>query len=129
MPGPDPSPSLPPTGFRRSLPNLLTIARVIIAAAFFGVLTPWRYAVSSAARGQGIDTWLLLAAFLFILAAATDALDGYLARRWRVVSVFGRVMDPFADKLLVIGGFVFLAGPGFWMAREGGGTAVVSRVT
>jgi CDP-diacylglycerol---glycerol-3-phosphate 3-phosphatidyltransferase len=101
----------------------------VIAAAFFGALTPWRYADSPANGGGRVDTWLLLAAGLFILAAVTDALDGHLARKWRVVSVFGRVMDPFADKLLVIGGFVFLAGPGFWLAKEGGGTVVVSRVT
>ena len=50
---------------------------------------------------------------MFLVAAATDAVDGYLARRWNVVSVFGRIMDPFADKLLVIEAFVYLAGPGF----------------
>src|SRR2546423_5196051 len=115
-------------GARRNLPNLLTASRVVIAAAFFGVLTPWRYASSPAARGEGVDIWLLVAAALFTIAAATDAIDGYLARKWNVVSVFGRVMDPFADKLLVIGGFAFLAGPGFWLPRVGAGAAVVSHV-
>lgn len=58
--------------------------------------------------------WLPLAgAAIFIIAAVTDALDGRLARRWGVVSTFGRVMDPFADKVLVLGAFVMLAGPGF----------------
>ena len=52
-----------------------------------------------------------------LVAAATDALDGHLARNWGLVSVFGRIMDPFADKLLVIGAFAFLAGPGFWVCR------------
>ena len=50
---------------------------------------------------------------LFIAAALTDALDGYYARKWQAESKFGRIMDPFCDKVLVIGAFVFLAGPGF----------------
>ena len=50
---------------------------------------------------------------VFTVAAITDFADGYLARRWRVVSVFGRVMDPFGDKLLVIGAFVLLSSPVF----------------
>jgi len=56
---------------------------------------------------------LLLAAALFVVAALTDLFDGFLARRWRVTSPFGRIMDPFADKLLVLGAFVYLAGPAF----------------
>lgn len=55
----------------------------------------------------------LLAMALFIIAALTDALDGYLARKWNATSQFGRVMDPFADKILVVGAFIILAGPGF----------------
>lgn len=50
---------------------------------------------------------------LFIIAAVTDALDGYLARKWNATSQFGRVMDPFADKILVVGAFIILAGPAF----------------
>jgi CDP-diacylglycerol--glycerol-3-phosphate 3-phosphatidyltransferase len=50
---------------------------------------------------------------VFILAAVTDALDGHLARKWGVVSLFGRVMDPFADKLLVLGGCAYLSGAMF----------------
>jgi CDP-diacylglycerol--glycerol-3-phosphate 3-phosphatidyltransferase len=58
----------------------------------------------------------LVAAIIFIIAAATDALDGHLARRWNAISQFGRVMDPFADKILVVGAFVILAGPAFLWA-------------
>jgi CDP-diacylglycerol--glycerol-3-phosphate 3-phosphatidyltransferase len=97
----------------RLTPNALTAARVLLAIAFFAILTPWKYRTSPLASGTGPDWWLLSAAAIFTVAAITDALDGYLARRWNVVTVFGRIMDPFADKLLVIGAFVFLAGPGF----------------
>jgi phosphatidylglycerophosphate synthase len=110
---PPPAPPTP-SATRRYTPNVLTISRVGLAAAFFAVLTPWRYVESPlVARPPSMDLWLAVATALFILAAITDAVDGHLARRWKVVTAFGRVMDPFADKLLVIGAFIFLAGPGF----------------
>src|SRR5215831_10681530 len=87
----------------RHVPNILTVSRLALAAAFFVVLSPWQYEKSPALRGSGPDWRLLFSAVLFVVAAITDALDGLLARRWGVVSVFGRVMDPFADKILVIG--------------------------
>ncbi|MEM9416119.1 MAG: CDP-alcohol phosphatidyltransferase family protein [Planctomycetota bacterium] len=91
---------------RKNIPNLLTVLRLVLAAVFFGVLAFYRYDTGVA--------WLLIpATALFIAAAATDALDGYYARRWDVVSKFGRIMDPFCDKVLVLGALVFLAGPGF----------------
>ncbi len=93
--------------FYRQLPNQLTMLRLVLAAVFFVLLNCYRYAADSPA-------WLLpVAIVVFILAAATDALDGFLARRWHVESKFGRVMDPFCDKVLVIGAFVYLAGPRF----------------
>jgi len=49
---------------------------------------------------------------IFIFAGLTDVLDGYLARKWNAITPFGRVMDPFVDKVLVLGTFVFLAAPG-----------------
>ena len=47
--------------------------------------------------------------WLFIIAAVTDFLDGYLARSWECTSKFGRLLDPFVDKLLISGGFVLFA--------------------
>ena len=96
----------------RTIPNLLTVARVALAAAFFIILatTLWPYEGMQASSRQ---FWGNIAVVIFAVAAITDFVDGLLARRWKVVSVFGRVMDPFGDKLLVIGAFVFLAGPGF----------------
>ncbi len=102
-----------PTPWERAAPNLLTAARVVLAIAFFAVLAPFKYHKSVLVNGVGPDPYLLVAAGLFIVAAVTDVLDGYLARRWNAITTFGRIMDPFADKFLVIGAFVFLAGPGF----------------
>jgi phosphatidylglycerophosphate synthase len=97
---------------KRHIPNSLTIARLALAGVFFLMLARWS---SSDPRPDPArpDLPLLIAAAVFTLAAFTDALDGYLARRWKVVSVFGRIMDPFADKILVLGAFVMLAGPNF----------------
>lgn len=103
---------------RRNLPNALTLLRLVMAAGFFVILTPWtagdRLFPDNRPHTLEQPNWTLLAAAaMFILAAATDAADGYLARRWNVVTAFGRVMDPFADKVLVVGAFIYLAGPAF----------------
>lgn len=96
------------------LPNALTMLRVVLTAAFVALvaLRPAPFPVGS----SELDAGLLLACALFVIAAVTDALDGYLARKWKVVSRFGRVMDPFADKVLVLGAFIMLAGPAFTTA-------------
>lgn len=94
---------------RKDIPNALTLARLVLAAAFFGVLNAYRYG-----DADGNDPIILLVAtVLFVLAAITDALDGYLARKWHVESVFGRIVDPFADKILILGAVIYLASPRF----------------
>lgn len=90
----------------RHLPNVLTMLRLLLAAGFFLALNQYRFPLTNA-------LWANVAIGLFVLAAATDWLDGFLARRWHVESVFGRIMDPFCDKVLVLGGFIYLAGPRF----------------
>lgn len=89
------------------LPNQLTLLRLILAGVFFLAINQYRYQ-----SGEG-QWWLIAAIALFILAAVTDMLDGYLARRWHVESTFGRIMDPFCDKVLVLGAFIYLSGPRF----------------
>ncbi|MEM9661913.1 MAG: CDP-diacylglycerol--glycerol-3-phosphate 3-phosphatidyltransferase [Planctomycetota bacterium] len=96
------------TGWKLHTPNTLVWLRLVLAGAFFAMLSRWSPDPQSDA-----DPMLLAAAGLFIIAAFTDAADGYLARRWNAITRFGRVMDPFADKILVLGALVLLAGPGF----------------
>lgn len=86
----------------RALPNAITVMRLGVAIAFFVVVSNLPRE-PDAARG-----WIAVG--LFVFAAATDVVDGYLARRWDAVTPFGRVMDPFVDKVLVIGGLILLAG-------------------
>ena len=91
----------------RHVPNLITGSRLVLAAAFFALLSFYQY------QGRG-DPLLMTAAFVVFLAAlVSDYLDGYLARKWKVEGAFGRVVDPFADKILVLGAFIFFAGKNF----------------
>ncbi len=107
---------------RRWVPNALTGLRLVIAAAFFVQLSVGDYPIREVVEPKVTavhPVWrYLIAALLFGLAALTDCLDGPLARRWKVVSRFGRVMDPFADKVLVVGAFIMLAGPPFGMDTQ-----------
>ena len=73
-----------------NVPNAITLSRLLVTAATFVCLELGGDPRSPAA---GV-VWLAFA--LFLLAAATDFLDGYLARRWQMVTAFGRVADPFA---------------------------------
>ncbi len=91
-----------------NLPNQITLARLGMAIIFFACLAQYD------ARVAAPRMWLLdLSATLFIIAALTDIVDGYLARKQNQVTSFGRVIDPFVDKILVIGAYIFLAGEGF----------------
>ena len=89
-----------------NVPNQLSAARVFLAVACFVAMTWQSYGMALA---------------FFILAAVTDWLDGYWARRFNQITQLGRILDPFADKLVVCGAFVFLAaipksGVAPWMA-------------
>jgi len=79
-----------------NLPNLLTLARIGIIPIFVVLLF---------FDGKTACFW---SALLFSLAAITDAFDGWLARRWEVVTVLGKFLDPLADKLIVTAALVML---------------------
>ena len=77
-----------------NVPNQLTIARLALSIVCFVFLA--------------ID-WYLTALVLFVVAAATDWVDGFWARRYGQITQLGRVIDPFADKIIICGTFIFLA--------------------
>ena len=84
-----------------NIPNLITLSRILLIPLIIGIYyLPYE--------------WLTLhernetATIVFILAAATDWLDGYLARRLNQTSAFGEFLDPVADKLIVAGALIVL---------------------
>ncbi|HHT9115253.1 MAG: CDP-diacylglycerol--glycerol-3-phosphate 3-phosphatidyltransferase [Planctomycetes bacterium] len=76
-----------------NLPNRLTLSRLLLAIVFFYFLS-YRY--------------YTIALIAFSLAWSTDWLDGYLARKKGLLTDFGRIADPFVDKIIVCGGFILL---------------------
>ncbi|WP_159591550.1 CDP-diacylglycerol--glycerol-3-phosphate 3-phosphatidyltransferase [Streptococcus halichoeri] len=93
---------------KENLPNVLTILRILLIP-FFLLITSLTHTVG----------WHVFAAILFTVASITDYLDGYLARKWQVVSNFGKFADPLADKMLVMSAFIMLVGLGLapaWIA-------------
>ncbi len=98
-----------------NLPNALTIARIFFVPLLVAALVEQSFSVR--VFGTVVThEWLALA--IFLVAAATDLLDGYLARRWGQVTTIGTLLDPIADKLLISSALISLvqvnAVPG-WM--------------
>ncbi len=88
-----------------NLPNFLALLRVAMAALMFVFLVE-----RDAAIFQGIHvSWLdFFATFVFVLAAATDFFDGYIARKWNQMTQLGAILDPLADKMLILAAFIGL---------------------
>jgi len=82
------------------LPNLITLARVALVPAVLIL----------ASRDTQASAWA--ACIVFVVAAATDFVDGYLARRLGLVTVLGKFLDPLADKLIVLSTLIILVGTG-----------------
>jgi len=86
-----------------NLPNKITLIRIFLIPAFVFVYIVQPF-------GEIANTWLSL--ILFSLAAITDAIDGYLARKLGLVTNFGKLMDPLADKLLVSSALILFTATG-----------------
>jgi len=81
-----------------NLPNQLTVARLVLTFVFVALLSI-----------DGLPYGGTAALIVFSIAAFTDFLDGYLARKHSLITNFGKLMDPLADKILMCAGFVLLA--------------------
>jgi len=79
-----------------NLPNKITVARIAMVPIFIWVLL------------SGIQNSRLIAAAIFIIASITDFIDGYLARKYELITDFGKLMDPMADKILVASALIAL---------------------
>ena len=100
----------PIDGRSLNLPNLITLSRLGLAVVLFWLIY--------------VEGFWISAAVLFVVAAATDAIDGYIARKYGQVTTLGRILDPFVDKIIVCGAFVFLlekkadSGVNSWMVMS-----------
>src|SRR6201984_2521138 len=99
-----------------NLPNTLTILRIFFVPFLVAVLVEQDLKI----EWRGV-VWPheFLSLAIFLAAAATDLLDGYLARRWRQVTTVGTLLDPIADKLLISAALISLVQVGVlpgWMA-------------
>lgn len=77
-----------------NLPNIITLSRLLLSLVLFAMI------------GAG-EMWIASAA-VFVVAVSTDYFDGYIARKYGLITKVGRILDPFVDKVIVIGAFVFL---------------------
>lgn len=94
-----------------NIPNQLTMARLLLSVVFFVLLALQNHGKTFGTfEAHKINLVLNLSLAVFVFAVITDLLDGYLARKWGLVSTFGRIADPFADKIVVCGGFIMLTG-------------------
>ncbi|QJB71308.1 CDP-diacylglycerol--glycerol-3-phosphate 3-phosphatidyltransferase [Mycoplasma sp. 1654_15] len=95
-----------------TLPNVLTISRLILVIPFIILLSLFSSFNNNDIFGGYKNTyiWMFFLAFaIFIIASITDFLDGYIARARKQISVFGKIFDPIADKILTTSAFIFLA--------------------
>jgi CDP-diacylglycerol--glycerol-3-phosphate 3-phosphatidyltransferase len=92
-----------------NLPNVITVTRILLIPVFIGL-----YMVQQ-------DWSILAASVLFALAALTDWLDGYLARRLNQTTPFGAFLDPVADKLIVVSALIVLVAyhSNMWLTLPG----------
>lgn len=97
-----------------NLPNKITISRLIIAVImiFFAVF-PWANVGASSILttlgNTGFTILDLILAILFVVGSATDTIDGKIARKYNLITDFGKFFDPLADKFLVNSALIFLA--------------------
>lgn len=86
-----------------NLPNKLTVFRVILIPVFLVVLLCDAFGIDMQVRRY-------IAVVIFAAASSTDALDGYIARKYNLITNFGKFMDPLADKLLVSSAMIAMTG-------------------
>ena len=92
----------------RHIPNMLTASRFFMAIGFFIVMGFYNAREAAA-------TWPVLdvAFAIFLVGVSTDVLDGWLARKLKHMTTFGRIADPFVDKIIVCGALAYFIGDAF----------------
>ena len=105
-----------------NLPNKITMTRIVMAIMIILILLGWDFIISFFAVEKPqlfvnetivIDLKYIIAGVLFIIASLTDFLDGYIARKYNLITDFGKLIDAIADKILVNSVLIILAAQGF----------------
>ena len=86
-----------------NLPNKLTLTRIILVPVFMVFVS-----LTQIGTEDFNPAWYLVAGIIFAAASFTDFLDGHLARKWNMVTDFGKFADPLADKLLTTVAFLYM---------------------
>ena len=86
-----------------NLPNKLTLTRIVLVPVFMIFVSMSQYFTP-----DYNPRWYLIAGIIFAVASFTDYLDGHLARKWNMVTDFGKFADPLADKLLTTVAFIYM---------------------
>lgn len=100
---------------KMNLPNKITCVRLFLSAVVLIILCmPWNmlnieFPIYSFFGVENVNIKYIICGILFIIASITDFLDGFIARKYQLVTDFGKVMDAIADKVLVNGTLIILA--------------------
>lgn len=85
-----------------NLPNKLTVLRIILVPIFIALM-------AIASIKEELSYFAFIALGVYVVASITDFIDGKIARKYNLITDFGKIMDPLADKILVASGFIMLA--------------------
>lgn len=88
-----------------NVPNVLAFIRLLLAPVMFFLLTNRESTLLASIHYSWLD---YMAAFIFVVASATDFFDGYIARTFNQITTLGQILDPLADKMLTLAGFLGL---------------------
>ncbi|MCD6653195.1 MAG: CDP-diacylglycerol--glycerol-3-phosphate 3-phosphatidyltransferase [Sulfurovum sp.] len=94
-----------PTSQLFNVPNILAFIRLLLAPLMFFLLVDRDNSLLADIHFSWLD---YMAAFLFVIASATDFFDGYIARTFDQITTLGKILDPLADKMLTLAGFLGL---------------------
>lgn len=104
---------------KMNLPNKLTVLRVFMVPLFIFLfmlssnkIYPMTISTLTYEFGYQIDVFRLLSALIFTMASITDFFDGYIARKYNLITNFGKLLDPLADKILVLSSLILLSANG-----------------